>query len=559
MNPKLVVIGGVAAGPKAASKAKRCNPDLEVVIYQEEGAVSYGGCGLPYYVSGRIKERKHLLARTAEQFALDGIQVRMRHRVDAIDLKQKTISGTQLDSGRGFTDRYDKLVLATGSSPIRPPIPDLSLSNIFYLRSIFDADLLLQRLQAEPIRNVVIVGGGYIGLEMAESLSEIGKKVTLVEMAPHILTLFDEDMARIVHQYLEEKGIQVLTAEGLKEIRGDRGRVSAVKTQSREFPADAVLLSLGIRPQVDLARTAGLRIGETGAIWVNERMETSAEDVFSAGDCTETTDLVTGKKTWVPLGSTANKQGRVAGLNICGETATFPGVLGTAVFKVFDFNVAKTGLNLREAAREGFSPLEAVVRGYSGAHYFPGMKESVLKVIADQKTGRILGAQAAGEGPSDKFIDIVAMALLGGMDCEKLGAADLAYSPPFSPALSPVISAAHVLQNKREKRFEWTTAAEVQKKLAAGQRDFIVLDVRDEKEVKEKRIGGSTWVPLEQLGKNLDKLDKGKEMAVHCRSGVRSYKAYLKLKQAGFENIKNVDGGLLCWTYELEGSGPQKK
>jgi len=556
VKEKLIVIGGVAAGPKAASKAKRCNPDLEVVIYQEEGAVSYGGCGLPYYVSGKVKDRKHLLARTVEQFALDGIEVRLGHRVEAIDLKEKTIQGIQLDSGKKFQDRYDKLVVATGSYPIRPRIANLTLQHIYYLRSIFDADRLLQALQSDSIRKVVVVGGGYIGLEMAEGLTEIGKKVTVVEMAPQILTLFDPDMAMLVQRHLEKKGVEILVGESLREVQGAAGRVSSVKTDSQEISADAVLLSLGIRPQVEVARQAGLRLGETGAIWVNERMETSADDVFSAGDCTETTHLVTGKRTWIPLGSTANKQGRVVGVNVCGGSATFPGVLGTAIFKAFEFHVAKTGLNLREAREAGFDPIEAIVRGYSAAHYYPGMKESVLKVIADRKTGRVLGAQAVGEGPSDKFIDTISMALLARMDCETLGAADLAYSPPFSPALSPILSAAHVLQNKREGRFEWIAAAEVKKRLDSGSKEFLLLDVREEKEVKEKRIPGSTWIPLPTLEKNLHGLDLTKEIAVHCHSGVRSYKAYLKLKHRGFPKIKNVDGGILCWTYGME--GPQK-
>jgi len=551
---KLVVIGGVAAGPKAAAKAKRCRPDLEVVIYQEEGAVSYGGCGLPYYVSGKIKERNQLLARTKEQFAQDGIQVKLKHRVEEIKVKEKKIKGLNLETGDHFVDTYDKLVLATGSFPIRPQVAGADLKGVFYLRSIFDADLLVQQLFSAQIQNVVIVGGGYIGLEMAESLSELGKKVTIVEKMPQIVTLFDQDMARLVQRYLEKKGMQVLVGEGLQEIRGEQGRVSSIRTANQEIRADAVLLSLGIRPRVELARQAGLRLGETGAIWVNERMETSAEDVFAAGDCVESTHLISGKRVWIPLGSTANKQGRVVGINVSGGAAVFPGVLGTAIFKVFDFKVAKTGLNMREAEQAGFSPLSAIVRGYSGAHYYPGMKESVLKVIADQKSGRILGAQAVGEGPSDKFIDVISMALLGRMDCSTLGNADLAYSPPFSPALSPVLVAAHVLQNKREKVFEWITADEVKNKLERAADEFVLLDVREEKEVKEKRIPGSLWIPLGQLEENIGKLDNKKEIAIHCHSGARSYKGYLKLKHKGFKNIKNVDGGILCWPEELKGA-----
>lgn len=554
MQGKLVVIGGVAAGPKAAAKAKRCCPDLEVIIYQEEGAISYGGCGLPYYISGKIKERKQLLARSQEQFAQDGIQVKLNHQVAEINLKEKKIKGTNLTTGDGFVDSYDQLVLATGSFPIHPQIAGVDLKGVFYLRSIFHADLLIQQLASDQIQNITIVGGGYIGLEMAESLIELGKKVTMVEKMPQILTLFDQDMARLVHRYLEKKGLQILVGEGLREIKGQQGRVSAILTDNQEIQVDAVLLSLGVRPRVELGRQAGLRLGETGAIWVNERLETSAEDVFAAGDCVETTHLVTGKKAWIPLGSTANKQGRVAGINVCGGSATFPGVLGTAIFKVFDYNVAKTGLSMREAEQAGFTPLQAIVRGYSNAHYYPGMKESVLKVIADQKSGRILGAQAVGDGPSDKFIDVISMALLGRLDCSALGNADLAYSPPFSPALSPMIVAGHVLQNKREGTFDWISAEEVHTKLQGNKDDFILVDVREEKEVKEKRIPGSLWIPLGQIEENLNKLDKEKEIAIHCHSGARSYKGYLILKHKGFPKSKNVDGGILCWPEELKGA-----
>ena len=556
---RLIVIGGVAAGPKTAAKAKRCNPNLEVVIYQEEGEVSYSGCGLPYYIGGVIPERKKLLIRTAEQFAVDGIQVLKRHRVENIDLQKRQVSGVKLDNGQTFVDPFDRLVLATGSEVIRPKIPGMDLGNVFSLHSIFDADAILPRVQSAGVKNVVVVGGGYIGLEMAEALKQLGKKVTIVEIAPQIATLFDEEMAAVLQQYLEKKGLVIFTSEGLQALIGKNGKVTCVQTQKQELPADMVLLSLGIRPRVGLARKAGLKIGSTGAIWVNERMETSAAGVYAAGDCVETTHLVTGKKVWIPLGSTANKQGRVAGANVCGGKATFSGVLGTAIFKAFDFHAAKTGLNMREAAREGLEPVQAIVRGYGSAHIFPGGKESVLKVIASRKTGGILGAQAVGEGPSDKFIDTVAMAIQAKMTCSQLAEADLAYSPPFSPVLSPVIVAAYVLTNKIEGTLGWLSAAELQAKRAASGDDLVVLDVREAKEVKEKRIPRSQWIPLDELERRLGELDKNKVFAVHCHSGLRSYKACLKLKHHGFPRIENVDGGLLCWSYDLEGEKTEGK
>jgi NADPH-dependent 2,4-dienoyl-CoA reductase/sulfur reductase-like enzyme/rhodanese-related sulfurtransferase len=452
------------------------------------------------------------------------------------------------------------LVLATGAKPIRPKIEGIELGNLFYLRSIFDADTILERMGSDQIRKVVIAGGGYIGLEMAEALILLSKKVAIVELAPQILTLFDEDFAGVLRQYLEKKGVQIFTSEGIKAVKGNEGKLIHVQTLSQEIEAHAVLMSLGIRPQVDLARDAGLRIGETGAIWVNEKMETSAEGIYSAGDCSETTHLVTGRRALVPLGSTANKQGRVVGVNVCGGDATFPGVMGTTVFKTFDFNVAKTGLSMREAEREGFHPLQAVVRGYDRAHYYPGGKESTLKVIAEKETGWILGGQAVGEGPSDKFIDILAMALHARMTCRELASVDLAYAPPFSPALSPVIVAANVLINKLEGKVEGIQASEVRERMKTSKDSFQLVDVREEDEVKKGRIPNSIWIPLGELKKRVGELDKGKEIAVHCHSGQRSYKACLKLQHEGFKNVKNVDGGILCWCYDMESTsaGPSK-
>jgi len=551
MAKRLVVIGGVAAGPKTAAKARRCDSEMEIVIYQEEDDISYAGCGLPYYISRVIKDREELISRTPGKFAQDGIKILKNRKIERIDLQKSTVSGRSVGSGATFTDHFDRLVIATGAYPIRPKIEGLDLRNVFYLRSIFDADTILKQIQSKDIRNVVIAGGGYIGLEMAESLVQVGKNVTIVELAPQILTLFDEDFASVLQQYLEKKGVKVFTSEGIQTLRGKEGKVTHVQTTTREIEADAVLMSLGIRPDVELAKQAGLKIGETGAIWVNEKMETSAEGVYAAGDCAETTHLITRKKVWVPLGSTANKQGRVVGVNVCGGNAAFPGIMGTAIFKTFDFNVAKTGLNMREAEKEGLHPLQAVVRGYDRAHYYPGGKESTLKVIAEKGTGRILGGQAVGEGPSDKFIDILAMALHGKMTCQQLASVDLAYAPPYSPALSPVIVAANVLMNKLEDKVKGIQASEVREKLGTSGKNFQILDVREEAEVKAKRIPDAIWLPYGELKKRLGELDKGKEIAVHCESGLRSYKACLKLQQEGFQNVKNIDGGLLCWCYDL--------
>jgi NADPH-dependent 2,4-dienoyl-CoA reductase/sulfur reductase-like enzyme/rhodanese-related sulfurtransferase len=552
MKKRLLVIGGVAAGPKAAAKARRCDPEMEIVIYQDEDDLSYAGCGLPYYISGIVKERDELISRTPGKFVVEGIRIQKNRRVDRIDTKERTISGKVVESEKTFVDHYDRLVLATGAHPIRPKIEGIELSNIFYLRSVFDADAILESIRSDQIQKVVVAGGGYIGLEMAEALILLGKKVTIVELAPQILTLFDEDFAGVLRQYLEKKGVQVFTSDGIKALRGNEGKVTHVQTVSQEIETDAVLMSLGIRPQVELAREAGLRIGATGAIWVNEKMETSAEGVYAAGDCAETTHLITGRKVWIPLGSTANKQGRVVGVNVCGGNAIFPGVMGTTVFKCFDWNVAKTGLSMKEAEKEGFRPIQAIVRGHDRAHYYPGQKELILKLVADNGTGRLLGGQVIGEGPSDKFIDILAMALHAKMTCKNLAIVDLAYAPPYSPVLSPIIVAANVLTNKLEGKVIGIQASEVREMLRASHETLQVLDVREEQEVKEKRIPHSLWIPLGDLKKRMEEIDRRKEIAVHCDQGLRSYKACLRLQHEGFENVKNVDGGLLCWRYEQE-------
>jgi NADPH-dependent 2,4-dienoyl-CoA reductase/sulfur reductase-like enzyme/rhodanese-related sulfurtransferase len=556
MKKRLVVIGGVAAGPKAAAKARRCDPEMEIVVYQEEDDISYAGCGLPYYISGVIGEREDLISRTPGKFSQEGIKILKNRRIEKIDVQNHEVSGRKIGSGETFTDHFDRLVIATGAYAIRPKIEGIDLGNVFYLRSIFDADAIYEKIRSENIQNVVIAGGGYIGLEMAESFVHLGKNVTIVELAPQILTLFDEDFAGILQQYLEKKGVKIFTSEGIQALSGKEGKFTHVQTVARKIEADVVLMSLGIRPQVELGKQGGLRIGETGAIWVNEKMETSVEGVFAAGDCAETTHLVTGRRIWIPLGSTANKQGRVVGTNVCGGNATFPGVLGTTVFKTFDFNVAKTGLSMREAEKEGFHSIQAIVRGYDRAHYYPGRKESTLKVIADKETGRILGGQAIGEGPSDKFIDILAIALHGKMTCRELASVDLAYAPSFSPVLSPIIVAANVLTNKLEGKVEGIQASEVREKLETQKENFQVLDVREEDEVKAKRIPNTIWVPYGELKKRLGELDKEKEIAVHCESGLRSYKACLKLQHEGFENVKNIDGGMLCWCYDVESTPP---
>ena len=461
---RLVVIGGVAAGTKAASRARRLDPEMEIIVYQEEPEPSISECGLPYFLSGVVAEREQLVARTPEQFAEKGIEVRVRHRVEKLDAANKTLLVRDLSSGREFDDSYDRLVVATGARAVLPPIPGADLEGVFALRFLTDADKVRGYVEERSPQKAVVVGGGYIGLEVAENLSSLGMEVSLVEGADRVALAYGDEVAERIEEHLKEKGVSVYIGANVEEFLGD-GRVRGVRFGDEEIPTDLVILGVGIEPCVDLAEEAGAAVGTTGAIRVDKYMRTSLPDVWAAGDCVETTNLVSGEPAWMPLGDTANQMGRVAGTNAAGsadggeDRLEFPGVLGTGIFKVFDLGVGKTGLSESEAKRAGFEVVGAAVDAWDRARYYPGAGKVFLKLIADGETGRLIGTEAAGTGAA-KLTDICATAIWGKLSYPDLVNLDLAYSPPYGPVLSPVIQAATILAGNFERARRGVRASE---------------------------------------------------------------------------------------------------
>ena len=443
---KLLVIGGVAAGTRAASKARRDDPSMEITIVTEEEHISYAGCGLPYYIGGVIQKRELLFARSPEAFRdKQNIGIRLGCRAERINTYDCTVQVKDLATGEMEKLSYDRLLIATGASPVVPPIDGVDLSGVFSLHSITDADAIKSYITSKSPRHAAIIGTGYIGVEMAENFRELGLAVTMFEMADSVMPrMFDPDMSEALKAHMESKGVTILTGTKAEKITGDT-ETTGIQAGGNNYPADIVIVAPGVKANVSLAREARIVIGETGAIKVDSRMETSIRGIYAAGDCTETVNLVSGKAVWVPLGSTANKMGRVAGANIAGADKKFPGILGTSVVKIFDLAAGRTGLSETEARACGFNPVTAIVKSSTKAGYYPGGEDISVKLIADKKSGKVLGAQAVGASSVDKAIDSAAASLMGGLDISDLTAIDLAYSPPFSPALGPLIIAAQIL------------------------------------------------------------------------------------------------------------------
>ncbi len=454
---RIIVIGGVAAGTKAAAKAHRVDPNNEIILYQDESEVSYSACGMPYVISGVIADERKVIIRQPEDFAKDGIQVFIRHRVLGIDTGKQQLTIRNLQDNTDFTVSYDRLIIATGARPIMPNIEGITLEGVLTLRNISDLTRFKALLPALLPQKAVIIGAGYIGLELAETFHELNIKTAIIEKAARILPKFDLEMAQRVHDHLLENQVEIILGDGLVKLNGNNGRVTSVETElGKTVPADLVVVAIGVKPNVELAKEAGIELGTTGAIAVDSRMATNVPGVYAAGDCCETINRITGATTWMPLGDIANLQGRVAGENVAGGDvaggdAHFPGVFGTAIFKTFKLTVAMTGLSEQSALESGFDPISIVTEGSDRARYYPGRQGFSLKLIADRKDGRLLGAQAVGLEGVDKMIDIAATALLGKLTCSDLENADLAYSPPFSPVLSPIIVAAGALSSKLSK------------------------------------------------------------------------------------------------------------
>jgi NADPH-dependent 2,4-dienoyl-CoA reductase/sulfur reductase-like enzyme len=444
MSERLVVIGGDAAGGSAASQAKKRRPDLDVVMFERGRATSYSACGIPYWISGAVDEEASLVARTPEQHRAAGIDVRMRTAVVGIDLDRQVVHWRDLDGGGKGTEPYDDLVYATGSVPMRPPVPGIDADGVYGVQVLDDGAALRAELDRDSVRRVVVVGGGYIGLEIAEACRMRGLDVTVVDRSATPVGTFDPDVGAQIADAVRDEGIEMVLSDGVAAIDVDaEGRAHAVVTASgRGLPADLVVLGLGVRPDVRLAQEAGIPLGTSGGIAVDQRMRTRVDGVWAAGDCVESRHRLSGQRVVVALGTHANKQGRVAGINIGGGYATFPGVIGTAVTKVCNLEAARTGLSSAEAEAAGYSFVKAAVDSTTKAGYFPGAEPIRVTMIAERRSGRLLGAQVVGREAAAKRIDALAICIWNEMTVDEVLSLDLSYAPPFSPVWDPVLIAA---------------------------------------------------------------------------------------------------------------------
>ncbi len=450
---KIVILGATAAGAKAAAKARRLRPDAKIYIYTDDTHVSYSACGLPYYIEGNFEDYRMLLVRSPEEFEAQDVHVNLQHRATKIMPESKQVLIYNMQEHNSFIVEYDKLLIATGARTAIPPIANINLQNIFTLRKIEDGIAIRDRVRLS--KHAVIIGGGYIGIEILEAFVRQGIYTTLIEAQPYIMRLFDEELSQTIKEQftsIAQDRFEILTSETVTEFLGDINGINTVRTSSgKSIPADLVVLATGAVPNVEIARDAGITIGVSGAISVNTHMETNIPDIYAAGDCAETYSMITGGKIWTPLGSIANKEGRCAAMNLCGFEDAFPGVLGSSVTRCLDFTMSKTGLTEKEAREAGYTPISATVRKHDKVGYMPDTKDIIVKLVADEKTGRMLGAQGIGMGDVDKRVNIFASALLGKLTVEEFLSQDLTYAPPYSPTIDPLLNAAQILDEKLAK------------------------------------------------------------------------------------------------------------
>lgn len=446
---KIIIIGGVAAGAKVAAKSRRLLPDAEIEVFTDDAHVSYSACGLPYFIEGNFDDYRMLLVRSPQEFEEKGIHIHLRHRVSKINTQKHQILVNDLSSGKEQIVNYTKLVIATGASPIVPPIKNVQLKNVFTLRTIEDGINL--KNQVLKSKNAVIVGGGYIGIELLEAFVKQGLNVTMVEFAPHIMSIFDNEISELIkEQILKIHGdkVKIINSDAVSELIGNDEVQKVITKNGLEIETDLVVLATGVRPNTEIATNAGIELGETKAIKVNQYMQTNIENIYACGDCAEKTNMVSQRPTWVPLGSTANKEGRVAAINLCGGKEAFEGILGSAVTKYYGMTMSLTGLTEKQAIKDGFEAISVITTKKDKVGYMPEAKNITIKLIADKKTRLLLGSQAIGCGDADKRVNTVASALVGKMTADDFMKNDLTYAPPFSTAIDPLLTATENLIKK---------------------------------------------------------------------------------------------------------------
>ncbi|MBR5930729.1 MAG: FAD-dependent oxidoreductase [Lachnospiraceae bacterium] len=538
---KIIIIGGVAGGASAAARLRRLNEEADITIYERSGYMSYANCGLPYYIGGTIREQRALTLQTPKSFQMRfRVDVKVRHEVTKIDPAKKAVTVLDLENGTTFEDTYDKLILSPGAKPTRPDFPGIDNSKIFTLRTVEDAVTIHDYLEKESPRSAVVVGGGFIGLEIAENLKDLGLDVTIVELMDHLLNNLDRDLASFLHAGLRKAGLNLALKQEVAGFEDADKGIRVLLKDNEPLTADMVILAIGVTPESSLAKDAGLELGLKGSILVNDQMQTSDPDIYAVGDAVQIRQFVSGKDAVIPLAGPANKQGRLAADNICGLDRHYPGSTGSSVIKAFDMTVATTGLS-EDAAKALGIPYERIILSpASHASYYPGDTTMNIKVVFEKESGKLLGAEIVGYDGVDKRIDVFATAITVGMTGSQLMDLDLAYAPPYSSAKDPVNMAGFMIDNIVRgivKQFHWD-------EIDALPRDgsVILLDTRTPGEYERGCADQFFNIPVDELRDRLDEVEKGKPVYVMCQSGIRSYISCRILTQNGYD-CYNFSGG----------------
>ena len=538
---KVVIVGGVAGGATAAARLRRLDESAEIIVFERSGYVSYANCGLPYYIGGVITDEAELTLQTPESFwQRFRVQMRVRHEVTAIHPAEKTVEVRSLETGETFSESYDKLILSPGAKPTQPELPGVGLERVFTLRTVEDTLRIHAFVERERPRSVVLAGGGFISLEMAENLRELGLEVTMIQRPKQLMNPFDPEMASFIHAKMRQRGVRLLLGRTVEGFREEDGGVQVLVKGEDPLSADLVILAIGVTPDTQLARDAGLALGIKGSIAVNDRMETSVPDIYAVGDAVQVKHFVTGEPALISLAGPANKQGRIAADNICGGDSRYQGSQGSSVIKVFDMTAASTGINEQTARKAGIDCEKVYLSPMSHAGYYPGGRVMTIKVLFEKGTYRLLGAQIVGWEGVDKRIDVLATAIRAGVTALELKDLDLAYAPPYSSAKDPVNMAGFMIENLAHglvKQFYWDQVERLPRDGSVN-----LVDTRTPAEYAAGTMEGFISIPVDELRERMGEIAPGKPVYLLCQSGLRSYIAARILEQEGF-TCYNFAGG----------------
>lgn len=536
---KVVIVGGVAGGASAAARLRRLDEKAEIIMFERSGYISYANCGLPYYIGGMITDKESLTLQTPDSFYRRfKIDVRVYQEVIEIDSKAKKVTVKNLNDDSIYQESYDKLILSPGAKAIMPPIDGINNSNVFSLRTVENTFAIDQYIKEHQVAKAIVVGAGFIGLEMAENLKHRGIDVTIVQLMDQVMAPLDKDMAAVVQNYLRSQGIKLILEKSLTKIIEKNGQSYGILNDQTEVLCDLIIMAVGVQPENSLAKQAGITLGLKGSIMVNEYMQTNIEDIYAIGDAVAIKHLITKKDALIPLAGPANKQGRIVANHICGKSGKYQGSQGSSILKLFDMHIASTGLNEQDAINAGIDYDYVVLTSASHATYYPDAKSMFVKVLFELKTGRILGGQIVGFGGVDKRIDVLATAIRAKMTAFDLTELELAYAPPFSSAKDPINMAGYVIENvllDQVKQVHWSQVND-------NLNDVQIIDTRTAEEYLQGHLKGVLHIPVDELRDRLNEIDKDKELYVYCQSGLRSYLACQILQQYGYV-CKNIAGG----------------